>query len=170
MLFRSWALSKQGRREEGVSQIVEGLTIHKDTEGELARPYFLALLAEANLEIGKAEEGISAVAEALEMVNKNEERFFEGELHRLKGELLLALSHENQAGAEACFRQALEVARWQKAKSLELRTAMNLSWLMQKQDKKEEARKMLADIYDWFTEGFETADLKKAKTLLEELS
>ncbi|MGH7801619.1 MAG: adenylate/guanylate cyclase domain-containing protein [Thermodesulfobacteriota bacterium] len=169
-ILRGWALSKQGQGEEGVSQIVEGLTIHKDTEGELARPYFLALQAEANLEIGQAEEGISAVAEALEIVNKNEERFFEGELHRMKGELLLALSHEKQAGAEAGFFRALEVACRQSAKSLELRAVMSLSRLWQKQGKKEEAQKMLTEIYGWFTEGFETADLKKAKTLLEELS
>ena len=187
-ILRGWALSKQGQGEEGVSQIIEGLTIHKDTEGELARPYFLALQAEANLEIGKPEDGLRALGEAECIVNKNDERFYEAELHRLKGELLLLQSRGGSrtapteismlmetdqtvlTEAEACFRQALEVAHWQNAKSLELRAVMSLSSLLQRQGKKEEVRKMLAEIYGWFTEGFDTGDLREAKTLLEGLS
>ena len=187
-ILQGWALSKQGQGEEGVSQIIEGLTIHKDTEGELARPYFLALQAEANLEIGKAEDGLRALDEAECIVNKNDERFYEAELHRLKGELLLVQSRGGSrtapteismlmetdqtvlTEAEVCFRQALEVAHWQNAKSLELRAVMSLSSLLERQGKKEEARKMLAEIYGWFTEGFETHDLKEAKAMLKELS
>ena len=118
------------------------------------------------------------LAEALAAVDKTGERFYEAELYRLKGELLLVRSAENQAvrqsslqaEGEACFRQAIDVARQQCAKSLELRAVMSMSRLLQKQDKKEEARKMLVDIYGWFTEGFETADLMEAKALLEEVS
>ena len=109
------------------------------------------------------------LAEALDAAHKNGERYNEAELYRLKGELLLALSAENQSEAEVCFRQAIDIACQQSAKSLELRAVMSLSRLWQKQDKKEEARKMLAEIYGWFTEGFETRDLKEAKALLEDL-
>jgi len=159
----------------------QGLAAHLATGGELSRPYFLALLAEAYGGIEQAEEGLSAVAEALAVVHKNGERFYEAEMYRLKGELLLMQA--GRAGsrttpteksmlseAEACFHQALEVARWQSAKSWELRAVMSLSRLLQKRGKKEEARQMLAEIYGWFTEGFDTRDLKDAKALLEELS
>jgi predicted ATPase len=148
----------------------QGLAVHLTTEGELARPYFLALLAEACGGMGQAEEGLNVLAEALDIVHKNGERFYEAELHRLKGELTLALSQENEAESEACFCQALEVARWQSAKSLELRAAMSLSRLWQGQGKREETRQMLSKLYGWFTEGFNTKDLKEAKALLEELS
>ena len=104
------------------------------------------------------------------MMEKNDERWWEAELYRLKGELLLARSTENQTEAEACFHQALDVARHQQARSLELRAAMSLSWLWQQQGKPDEARELLAPIYGWFTEGFDTADLQEAKGLLDELS
>ncbi|MBI4228838.1 MAG: hypothetical protein HY693_03845 [Deltaproteobacteria bacterium] len=168
-ILRGWALATQGQGREGVSQIAEGLTIHRETEGELARPYFLALKAEANLELAKAQEGLRAIDEAIEIMNKNEECFFEGELHRLKGELLLALSHDCEAKAEACFHQALGVARRQSAVSLELRATMSLCRLFDKRGKKEQARKMLSETYGRFTEGFDTMDLKQARDLLEEL-
>ncbi|MGB7291118.1 MAG: hypothetical protein WBD99_02985 [Thermodesulfobacteriota bacterium] len=168
-ILRGWAISKQGQGDQGVSQIVEGLNIHKDTEGELGRPYFLALKAEANLEIGKAEEGLRALGEARELVSKNEDRFFDGELYRLEGELLLALSHDCEAEAEACFHQALGVVRRQSAVSLELRATMSLSRLLHKRGKKEQARKMLSETYGRFTEGFDTMDLNQARDLLEEL-
>ena len=99
-----------------------------------------------------------------------EERISEAELYRLKGDLLLALFEENQAEAEESFRRAIDIARRQGAKSLELRAVMSLSRLWQKQGKQEEARQMLAEIYGWFTEGFDTADLKEAKELLQDVS
>ncbi len=132
--------------------------------------YFLALLAEAHGIVGKPEEGLTPLAEALTLVDKTEERFWEPELYRLKGDLLLAHSAKNHAEAGTCFQKALDVARRQEAKSLELRAAMSLSRLWQKQGKKREARQLLADIYDWFTEGFDTVDLKEAKALLKEIS
>ena len=104
------------------------------------------------------------------LVDRNGERRWEAELYRLKGELLLRRCKENHKDVETCFRQAIDVARRQSARSLELRAAMSLGRLRQKQGKKEEARKMLSDIYGWFTEGFETKDIKEAKALLEELS
>jgi predicted ATPase len=128
------------------------------------------MLAEAYGSTGQVEAGRRVLAEALALIDTTEERWWEAELHRLKGELLLALSMDNAAEAEACFHQALDVARRQQAKSLELRAAMSLSWLWQQQDKRDEARALLAPVYGWFTEGFDTADLQEAKALLTSLS
>jgi len=115
-------------------------------------------------------EGLGILTEEQTRADKTGERAYEAELHRIKGELLLRQAVPDEEQAEACFQKALEVARGQQAKSLELRAAMSLSRLWQRQDKRVEARKLLADIYSWFTEGFGTADLKAAKALLEELS
>src|SRR5207302_10912966 len=116
------------------------------------------------------DQGLAVLAEGLATVNQSEERLYEAELYRLKGELLLTLSPENHSDAETCFAGAIDIARRQRAKSWELRAATSLSRLWQKQGKKEEARQKLADVYGWFTEGFDTADLKDAKALLDELS
>ena len=110
------------------------------------------------------------LAEAVAAAHNVGERWYEAERHRLKGDLLLALSADHQAEAEACFQQALAVARHQQAKSWELRAAMSLSRLWQRQGKRAAARELLAPIYGWFTEGFDTADLQEAKALLEELT
>jgi class 3 adenylate cyclase/predicted ATPase len=179
-ILRGWAIAMEGE-EEGIVGMRQGLDTYQTTRGELARPYFLALLAEAYGKVGQVEEGLTALAEALAVVYKNGERFYEAELYRLKGELLLIQAGRSDSPAapagksmlseaETCFRQALEVSRLQSTKSLELRAVMSLSRLLQKQDKKEEAQQMLAEIYGWFTEGFKTADLKEAKALLEELT
>ena len=98
------------------------------------------------------------------------ERWFEAERHRLRGELLLALSADYQAEAETWLRQALAIAHRQQVKSLELRAAMSLARLWQQQGKRAEARELLAPVYGWFTEGFNTADLQEAKALLDELA
>jgi predicted ATPase len=119
--------------------------------------------------VGLAEEGLSVLAEALAAMGKSGERFWEAELSRLKGELLLMRPVCDEPEAEACFRQAFDIAHRQQAKSLELRAAMSLSWLWQRQGKRAEAHALLAPIYNWFTEGFDTADLQEAKALLKEL-
>ena len=131
------------------------------------RPYGLTLLAEAYAQLEQAEEGLAVVSEALETVATTGERFYEAELHRLQGELSLQLPTP-LAEAEACLQQALAVARRQQAKSLELRAAMSLSRLWQQQGKRAEAHQLLAEVYGWFTEGFDTADLQEAKALLAE--
>ena len=128
------------------------------------------MLAEAYGADGQAEEGLRLLAEALTGVSHRGERFWEAELHRLQGELLLALSTDHQAEAEACFHQALDIARRQEAKALELRAATSLSCLWQRQGKRAEAYELLAPVYGWFTEGFDTADLREAKALLEALA
>jgi predicted ATPase len=130
------------------------------------------LLAEQLARAGEAEEGLAAVAEGLEVVETTGERVYEAELYRVRGELLLvrAKAEPAPAEAEACFRQAIDVARRQSAKSLELRAIVSLSRLYQKQGRREEARQMLAEVYGWFTEGLDIADLQEAKRLVEELS
>jgi len=172
---RSWALAEQGQGEEGITQIRQGLAAYRDIGSELTRTHFLSLLAKAYGKTGQTEEGLTALAEALAFVDKTGERFYEAELYRLKGELTLAESsvqnlESKVKEAEECFHKAIEVARKQQAKSLELRAVMSLSRLWQRQGRKDEARQMLAEIYNWFTEGFDTKDLQEAKALLEELS
>jgi TOMM system kinase/cyclase fusion protein len=163
---RGWALAAQGQGAEGVEQIRQGLAVWRATGADLNRPWFLALLAEACGRAGAAEEGLTAVAEALTAVHTKANRVCEAELYRLKGELLLALSPGNIAEAESCFQQALNIARRQEAKSLELRAALSLSRLWQQQGQWAEARELLAPVYGWFTEGFDTADLQEAQALL----
>jgi len=172
-MLRGWALAQQGQGEEGISQIRQGLAAWRATGAEMYRPYVLALLAEMHGKVGQAEEGLSVVVEALAFVERTEERFYEAELHRLKGELTLQCnvqSPESKAKeAEECFQKSIDIGRRQSAKSWELRAATSLARLWQQQGKKAEAGQMLAEIYGWFTEGFDTADLKDAKTLLDKL-
>jgi predicted ATPase len=165
-ILRGWALTAQGEGAEGIAQINQGLAAHRATGAELHRPHFLSLLAEAYGKVGQPEEGLTVLVEALEIVDNAGERNWEAELYRRKGELLLEQQGQKVGEAEACFRKALDIARRQQAKSLELRVAMSLSRLWQQQGKQEEAHQLLAEIYGWFTEGFDTADLQEAKALL----
>jgi len=169
--FRGWAMTEQGRTQEGIAQIQEGLANMPATEwSELYRPYWLSLLAEACGETGRVDEGLSALTEALAIADEHENRFYEAEMHRLKGELLLKQDASNAVAARNRFERAVEIARRQSAKSWELRATMSLARLLASQGKRDEARTMLSEIYNWFTEGFDTADLKDAKALLEELA
>jgi predicted ATPase/DNA-binding winged helix-turn-helix (wHTH) protein len=169
-IFRGRALAEHGQAEEGITQIRDGIEATRATGAELWQPYLLSLLAEAYAKVGETEKGLIVLAEALAKAHNNGELFYEAELHRLEGELLLTLPTDNTQKAEACFDRAIQLARLQDAKSLELRAVMSMSRLWLKQDKGEQARKVLSEIYYWFAEGFETADLKETKTLLEELS
>jgi predicted ATPase len=168
-ILRGWALAQQGQAQAGIEQIHQGLTAWRATGAERGRPYMLALLAEAYGTMGQLEAGLIAIAEALTLADTTEEGFYEPELYRLKGELLLQQSLDHQVEAEACFHKALDIARSQQAKSLELRAATSLARLWQQQGKRQEAHDLLAPVYGWFTEGFETADLKDAKALLDTL-
>jgi predicted ATPase len=154
-----WAMAQQGRNEEGIAQIQEGLAASRTTRAEVYRPYFLTLLAEACMETGCLEDGLSALTEALAAADENENRAFEAEAHRLKGKLMMRQNDSKTAEAQSCFERAIEIAREQSAKSLELRATMSLARLLDNQGKRDEARTMLAEIYGWFTEGFDTADL-----------
>jgi adenylate cyclase len=172
-ILQGWVLTVQGEVAEGLAHIQEGLHARQARGMELTRPMYLALLAEAYGRHGQPEEGLRGLAEALRLVEKNDERYFESELYRLEGEL-----RYQAAGAwlvmdvtpEASFYRALDVARQQQAKSLELRAATSLARLWQSQGKRREAYNLLAPVYDWFTEGFDTADLQAAKALLEAIA
>ena len=162
----------------------QGLTAFRATGAEQWQPYFLALLAGAYGKVGQAQEGLSVLTAALARVDKTMEREHEAELYRLRGELTLAQSSDRrlgssvpstttastQAEAEECFLKAIEISRKQQAKSLELRAVTSLARLWQSQGKRNEAHQMLSEVYNWFTEGFDTKDLQEAKTLIEELS
>ena len=163
-------MTEQRHNEEGIALIQEGLAASRATGSELYRPYFLCLLAEACTQTGRLDEGLSALTEALAAANEHEDRHYEPEAHRLKGELLLKQNDSNAVEAQSCFERAIRIARKQSAKSLELRATMSLARLLAKEGRRDEAHAMLADIYNWFTEGFDTADLKNAKALLEELN
>jgi class 3 adenylate cyclase/predicted ATPase len=165
-----WALAHQGQAKEGIAQITQGLMTYRATGAEILRPYFLALLAEACGIMGQPEAGLPALAEALTLADTTGERWCEPELHRLKGALLLQQSSDNQAEAEASFQHAIRIAQSQQAKSLELRAATSLAKLWQQQGKRQEAHDLLAPVYNWFMEGFDTLDLKDAKALLGELA
>jgi predicted ATPase len=168
-ILQGWALSMQGQVAEGIPQITQGIAAFRATGAEAWCHYWLGLLAEASGKAGQSEPGLTYLAEALTLVEQNGECFYEAELHRLKGELLLQQPLPAVHQALTCFHQALEVARRQETKLLELRAAMSLSRLWQQQGNCAEAHELLASVYGWFTEGFDTADLQDAKTLLEEL-
>ncbi len=190
MKLRGWALAGQGQAEEGMAQLRQGLAAGQATGAELDRPSTLAALAEAQGKVGRIEEGLKTLDEATAMMRKNDNRSHEAELYRLKGELTLQQENQKakgkgqkskipntqnpapdtQAEAEACFQKAIEVARKQQAKSWELRAAMSLARLWRQQGKPREAHSLLLEIYNWFTEGFDTKDLQEAKALLNELS
>ena len=189
MCFRGSALLQTGQVDEAIIQIRQSLGFWQGTGAELARPYFMAMLAEAYGKNGQHDEGRRMLAEALEFADTHGDRFWEAELYRLRGELLLQQTtgrkQANQAPpeplmlaeaeqpvsseAETCLQQALAIAPRQQAKSLELLAAMSLARLWQQQGKRAEARELLAPVYGWFTEGFDTADLQEAKALLDAL-
>jgi class 3 adenylate cyclase/tetratricopeptide (TPR) repeat protein len=176
IILRGWALSMQEQGEKGIAEMRRGIAAYRaiGTELLILHGHSLVLLAEVYGKAGHGEEGLTALAEALALIDTTGERWYEAELYRLKGTLTLqsqVQSHEWKVEeAEEYFSKAIEVARRQQAKSLELRTVMSLSRLWQRQGKKAQAQSMLAEIYGWFTEGFDTADLKDAKALLDELS
>jgi predicted ATPase/DNA-binding winged helix-turn-helix (wHTH) protein len=196
-IVQSCVMLQRGELQEGLTAMAEALSAYRATDAQLLLPFFLASLAEGYLQMGRIPEGLQVVTEALQLTVTNIDRFWEAELYRLKGELSLHSRHVEdksrttlrrskgksavinreplpsilpaEAEAEACFHKALEVARQQGAKSLELRAVMSLTRFWQQQGKNAAARQMLAEIYGWFTEGFDTKDLQEAKTLLEEL-
>ena len=153
-----------------MTQMQQGLAAWRATGAAVFQPYGLALLAKASTQLGQPEAGLALLTEALAVANDKGESRWDAELYRLKGEILLARSAEHHTEAAACFCQALDIARRQQAKSWELRAAMSLGRLWQRQGKCAEARALLTPIYGWFTEGFDTADLQEAKALLDALA
>jgi predicted ATPase len=170
IVHRGWALVEQGQRAQGITYLHQGLAAWRSTGAELMVPYYLSLVAEGYGKEGRTEDGLTLVTEALVRINNTGECWAEADLHRLKGELLLSASVDNHAEAEHSFQQALTLARRQQAKSWELRAAMSLGRFWQQQGKRAEAYDLLAPVYGWFTEGFDTADLQEAKALLNEFA
>jgi predicted ATPase len=188
IMMRGWTLAEQGQEKEGIARMRQGLSDLQATGAELPLAVWAAPLAEAYGKVGQFEEGLTFLTEALAAIDKSGGRLNEAEMYRIKGQLTLQqkargwrletsslspqasnLKPQVSSEAEACFQKAIEIARRQSAKSLELRAAMGLARLWQQQGKKDEARQILAEIYGWFTEGFDTKDLQEAKALLEEL-
>jgi len=169
-MLLGWAEVHGGTGSRGIARIKDGIAAFQRTGAKLNLPGRLGLLAEAYGQVGQHEQGLLTLEEAQAAVNSNGEHYWEAELHRLQGELLLQQSPDNATEAEACFHQAISIAQNQSAKSWELRASTSLARLWQSQGKVSEAHGLLAPVYGWFTEGFDTLDLIEAKALLDELS
>jgi predicted ATPase len=167
--MQGWVLAMQGRRTAGITQMWEGMAAWRAAGDELDRPRLLGLLADLCRRDGQAAEGLHVLSEALALMDTTAERWYEAELYRLKGELLLHAAGSGRradCAPEACFQQALAIARSQQAKSWELRAATSLARHWQSQGKRQDAYALLAPVYEWFTEGCDTADVQEAKVLL----
>jgi predicted ATPase len=168
-ILRGWALAMQGQGE-GLAQVRQGIATYRATGAGQAVPLWGILLADVSAYLGYTTEALQTLAEAITLLEQQEERMWEAEAYRLRGAILLRQPEPPQAEAEIWLRRALDIARYQEAKALELRTATSLARLWQQQGKRAEARELLAPVYGWFTEGFETADLQEAKALLDQLA
>jgi adenylate cyclase len=168
--WRGWVLAMQSQDQEGLAQMRQGLDAILATGQRLSQPYCLVLLAEAAGHTGQIAEGLHLLAEALAAFEARGRGDLLAEAYRIQGELLLRQTVPDAAQAEVCFQQSLAIAHCQQAKSWELRAATSLARLWQQQSKRQEARELLTPIYNWFTEGFDTADLQEARALLEELA
>ena len=167
MFYSGWATADGGELEQGIALMAEGLALYSAVR-HLNRPYMLAVLASAKADLGKPGEGLELLEEALASTEMSGERWSQAELHRVRGRLLVARGQHD--GGEACLRQAIEVSRGQRARTLELRAATSLARLLSDRGRNAEARDLLAPIYGWFSEGFGTLDLKEAKILLDALA
>jgi predicted ATPase len=166
---RGWAMANQDQVRAGLAEMRRGMDACVALGMRLFQPYQQALLAEAYLHAGEAQIGLDVVEEAMRFVTESGVRFWDAELRRLKGTLLTHLAPGEPQEAEACYQESLSVARHQQAKSLELRAAMSLARLWRDEGRRDEARDLLAGVYDWFSEGFDTPDLRDAKALLDEI-
>jgi predicted ATPase len=168
-VLRGWSRAAGGTLEEGIAEIRRGIEVLQATAGARL-PYYRALLAEACAWSGRIDEARQALADAFAEVRKTEERWWDAELHRLQGELLRSESINCGVEAEACFHRAIEAARGQHAKSLELRAAMSLGRLWRDEGRRADAHQLVKEVHDWFTEGFDIADVRDAESLMQELT
>jgi predicted ATPase len=169
-IMQGWGLADEGEIDAGVTQLRHGLVAWQETGAALIMPYYLSLLARVLAKGGRGSAALEALDKALLLAETTGERWFEAELHRLKGEALLHGDATNRAEAEAYFHRAIEIAQQQSAKSWELRAAGSLARLWADRGERHKAYSFLAPVYDWFTEGFDTRDLNNAKALLDELA
>jgi predicted ATPase len=170
MIKQGWILAEQGAVQEAITQMHQGLSLWRTGAGETGLPANLARLADVYGKAERAEEGLHILAEALAAIDNHAELYSAAEVYRVQGELLLLQATPDASQAETSFQHALDVARRQQAKSLELRAAMSLARLWQHQGKRDQAHQMLAESYGWFTEGFDTPDLQEVKALLAALA
>jgi predicted ATPase len=170
MLRRAGVLALTGKASDAVGIFTSAIPAWRSTGSKLFLPIWLSHLARANGELGQFNEAWSQIGEAITTVETTKEKWFEADVHRIAGEIALMSPVRDLAKAEACFERALAVAREQQAKSFELRAAMSMARLWRDQGKRDGARGLLAPVYGWFTEGFDTPDLKQAKALLDELA
>jgi predicted ATPase len=170
MMTRSWILAFTGRASDTVQTITSALILWRSTGSTYWVPLLLSYLARAYAELGQFEEAWRSICEATKTVETTKERLFEAEIYRVAGEIALKSPNQDTTKTEAYFERALSAARQQQAKSWELRAAMSMARLWRDQGKRQEARELLAPVYGWFTEGFDTRDLKEAKALLDELA
>jgi len=188
-MFKGAALAEQGHTADGLALLQQGWSAVQAIGSRMYSSNFRLMMARVYGGMGRTEEGLAAIAEAEAFIAESEERWDEAELYRLKGELMLqqqfkvqssefkipSTQHpssrlQTEAEAEACFLKGIDIARQQQAKSWELRAATSLARLWQQQGKRQEAHRLLSEVYNWFTEGFDTKDLQEAKALLEELT
>ena len=170
MSIRGVLLASTGRAADAVQSITSGFSAYRSTGSTIWGPYYLSYLARAYAELGSFEDALRSIDDAITTVETTKEKWCEAEIHRLAGEIALKSPERDAAKAEAYFERALPVARQQQAKSWELRAAMSMARLWRDQGKPQQARELLAPVYGWFTEGFDTRDLKEAKALLDELA
>jgi predicted ATPase len=170
MLERGWLLGLTGRASDAVQMLTSWITAFRSTGATLWEPLWLLTLTRAYAELGQLDDAWRCNGETMTAIETSKQRWYEAETNRMAGEIALQSSVPDRGKAEAYFNSALAVARAQQAKSWELRAAMSLARLWRDQGKPQQARELLAPVYGWFTEGFETRDLKEAKALLEELA
>ena len=163
-------LALTGKAADAIQLIAPGLAAFRSTGSTFVVPSFLSNLARACAELGQFDDAWRCIDEAMTAVETTKEKWCEADIHRIAGEIALMSPEPDAAKAEACFERALAVARSQQAKSWELRAAMSMARLWRDQGKRDEARDLLAPVYGWFTEGFDTLDLKEAKALLDALA
>jgi class 3 adenylate cyclase/predicted ATPase len=168
MAFQGWCLTMLGQQEKGITLLTQALETHRRAHGPTRLQTHLTLMADAYCKVRQPQDGLRQLVEAISVTDRTQLRYYEAEMHRVRGDLYLSI-HDDGA-AEASFREAISVAQHQSAKTWELRAAMSLAGLWVDQGKRAEARDLLAPVYGWFTEGFDTLDLKEAKALLDELS
>ena len=170
LILQGWAGATRPQPAEQLAAMHEGMAIYRATDAALFLPYFLTLLAETAGAAHQPDAGLRFLDEAHTVMDSTQERFYEAEVHRVQGTLVLAQAADQHAQVETCFQHALGIARRQQARSWELRAAMSLARLWQQQGKRAEAHALLAPVYGWFTEGFDTADLQEAGALLNALT
>jgi predicted ATPase len=165
-IFRGYLLASQGQPSSGLELVQRGFAEFKDMGASWMEAYFLYLISQCCEWAGRVDEATSTLDAALKTADVTGEKWFAAELHRMKGASIMARGHDQPREIELCYQHAIEIARQQSAKMWQLRAAMSMALLWRDQGKRNEARDLLAPVYDWFTEGFDTLDLKEAKALL----